>query len=112
MAHVQDGGIADLRHVRVHRVGRALLAPHDPLAADWSALRQPPRDIFLVRHGRYRPRHVSRVIWGSRASLLAGVVSVLIAIAAGVPLGCFRLLRWDLDMVLMRITDGLLAIRH
>ena len=54
---------------------------------------------------------LSRVIWGSRASLLVGVLSVVIAMAAGVPLGLISGYAGGIvDGVLMRITDGLLAI--
>ena len=64
-----------------------LLAPHDPLATDWSALRQPPSARYWFGTDDIGRDVLSRVIWGSRASLMAGVVSVLIAMAVGVPLG-------------------------
>jgi peptide/nickel transport system permease protein len=50
------------------------------------------------------------VIWGTRASLLAGVISVSIALAIGVPIGLVAgyVGGW-LDSLLSRITDAMLA---
>ena len=52
-----------------------------------------------------------RVIWGARASLCAGVVSVGIALGVGVPLGLLAGYAggW-IDAVLSRIVDAMLAI--
>jgi peptide/nickel transport system permease protein len=53
---------------------------------------------------------LSRVIWGARASILAGVVSVSISLAFGVPIGMLAgyLGRWA-DALISRITDAMLA---
>ena len=53
----------------------------------------------------------SRILWGARASLAAGLVSVAIAIAIGVPLGLLSgyVGGW-VDAVLGRVTDAMLAI--
>jgi len=53
---------------------------------------------------------LSRVIWGTRASLLAGVVSVSISLALGVPIGMAAgyIGRWA-DALISRITDAMLA---
>jgi peptide/nickel transport system permease protein len=52
----------------------------------------------------------SRVIYGTRVSLLVGIVTALIALAFGIVLGlCAGYLRW-LDGPLMRVMDGLMAI--
>jgi peptide/nickel transport system permease protein len=88
-----------------------LLAPHDPLATDWGALRQPPSSSYWFGTDDIGRDVLSRVIWGSRASLMAGVVSVLIAMAVGVPLGLLSgYAGGATDIVLMRVTDGLLAV--
>jgi peptide/nickel transport system permease protein len=54
---------------------------------------------------------LARVIYGARASLLAGVISVAIALSVGVPLGLISgyLGGW-VDAVLSRITDAMLAV--
>jgi peptide/nickel transport system permease protein len=52
----------------------------------------------------------SRVIYGTRVSLLVGICAALLALAFGVVFGlCAGTLRW-LDGPLMRVMDGLMAI--
>ncbi len=52
----------------------------------------------------------SRVIWGARASLLAGLVSVCISLSLGVPIGLLAgyVGGW-VDALISRITDAMLA---
>ena len=87
-----------------------LLAPHDPLASNWLAVRQAPTAAHPFGTDDLGRDVLSRVIFGARSSLQAGVISVLIAVLAGVPLG---LLAGDfggaLDMVISRCTEALLA---
>jgi peptide/nickel transport system permease protein len=53
---------------------------------------------------------LARVVWGSRVSMQAGVFSILLAIAVGVPLGLVAgYYRGALDQVVMRLTDAWLA---
>src|SRR5262249_60974002 len=54
---------------------------------------------------------LSRVIWGARASLSAGLVSVGIAVGAGVPLGLLAGYAggW-IDAALSRLVDAMLAV--
>jgi len=88
-----------------------VIAPYDPLATDWGALRQAPSAAHWMGTDDLGRDVLSRVIWGSRASLLVGVLSVVIAMAAGVPLGLISGYAGGIvDGVLMRVTDGLLAI--
>ena len=52
----------------------------------------------------------SRVIFGTRVSLIVGVATALVALAFGIALGlCSGYLRW-LDGPLMRVMDGVMAI--
>src|SRR6266705_2111727 len=52
----------------------------------------------------------SRVVWGSRISMQAGVFSILLAIAVGVPVGLVAgYYRGALDQAIMRLTDAWLA---
>ncbi len=64
-----------------------LVAPYDPLATDWRAVRKAPSARPLFGTDEIGRDVLSRVIWGARASLAAGVVSVSIALALGVPIG-------------------------
>jgi peptide/nickel transport system permease protein len=88
-----------------------LIAPYDPTQQSWTSIRKAPslqhwfgtdesgRDLF------------SRVIFGARASLLAGLVSISIALGLGVPIGLLAGYggKW-IDAVIGRITDAMLAI--
>jgi peptide/nickel transport system permease protein len=87
-----------------------LIAPYDPLQTDWSAVRKPPSLKHLFGTDEIGRDVLARVIYGARASLLAGVVSVCISLALGVPIGLLAgyVGRW-IDGLLMRITDAMLA---
>ena len=86
------------------------LSPYDPVAASWSSIRNPPSDLYPLGTDELGRDVLSRVIWGARASLLAGVVSVCISLAVGVPIGMAAgyLGRW-VDALISRITDAMLA---
>jgi peptide/nickel transport system permease protein len=86
------------------------VAPYDPLATDWGAVRKGPSAAHWFGTDESGRDVLSRVIWGTRASLLAGVISVSIALAVGVPIGLVAgyVGGW-LDSLLSRITDAMLA---
>lgn len=92
----------------------ALLAPAlpvpDPIATDWGAVRQAPSATHLFGTDEIGRDVLSRMIWGARASLLAGVVSVGIAVLLGVPLGILAgyFGGWT-DAAISRCTEALLA---
>ena len=86
------------------------LAPYDPLATSWSAVRAAPEAAHPFGSDELGRDVLSRIIWGARASLLAGVVSVSISLALGLPIGMAAgyLGRW-VDALISRITDAMLA---
>ncbi|HEX6979255.1 MAG TPA: ABC transporter permease, partial [Alphaproteobacteria bacterium] len=86
------------------------IAPHDPLKTSWLAVRKPPSATYLFGTDEIGRDVLSRVIWGARASLLAGVVSVCISLSLGVPIGMLAgyLGRWP-DALISRLTDAMLA---
>ncbi|MGQ0674657.1 MAG: ABC transporter permease [Rhodospirillales bacterium] len=86
------------------------IAPFDPAKADWLQVRKLPSALYWMGTDEIGRDVMSRLIWGARASLLAGVVSVSIAVAVGVPVGLLSGYcgGW-IDHVLQRITDALLA---
>ncbi|WP_193337394.1 ABC transporter permease [Devosia beringensis] len=88
-----------------------LLAPFDPNVSDWLAVRQAPSALHWFGTDDLGRDILSRVIFGARASLAAGIIAVSIAIALGVPLGLLAgyFGGW-LDMVISRFTDALLAV--
>ena len=63
------------------------IAPYDPLATSWSAVRKAPTAAHWFGTDEIGRDVLSRVVWGARASLLAGLVSVGISLAIGVPVG-------------------------
>ena len=86
------------------------LAPYDPIAASWVAIRRAPSAQYWLGTDEIGRDVLSRVIWGTRASLLAGVVSVSISLLIGVPLGMAAgFLGGVVDAVISRITDAFLA---
>jgi len=87
-----------------------LIAPYDPLATSWSAVRKAPTLAHLFGTDDIGRDVLSRVLWGTRASLLAGVVSVSISLSLGVPIGMLAGYAggW-VDNVISRFTDAMLA---
>jgi len=87
-----------------------LVSPYDPLAANWALVRKAPSGDHWMGTDEIGRDIVSRIVWGARASLLAGVCSVLIAMAVGVPLGLVSgYYRGLADGVVMRLTDAWLS---
>ena len=93
----------------------AVLAPYlpiaDPAATSWTAIRVPPSAEHWLGTDEIGRDILSRMIWGARASLLAGLVSVAIALVTGVPLGLLAgyFGGWT-DIVISRVTEALLAM--
>jgi peptide/nickel transport system permease protein len=86
------------------------IAPYDPLATSWSAVRAAPSTAHWFGADELGRDVLSRIVWGARASILAGLVSVSISLALGVPIGMAAgyLGRW-IDALISRITDAMLA---
>jgi peptide/nickel transport system permease protein len=87
-----------------------LIAPYDPIATSWTAIRKAPSMLHWMGTDEDGRDVLSRVIFGARASLLAGVVSVLIAAGIGVPAGLLAGFAggWT-DALLSRLVDAMLA---
>lgn len=87
------------------------IAPYDPLVPNFLAVRKPPSDLYWLGTDEVGRDLLTRVIFGARASLLAGVIPVTLAVVVSIPLGLFSgyVGGW-VDGVIMRITDAMLAI--
>jgi len=87
-----------------------VLAPYDPLKTSFLAVRKAPSLAHWLGTDELGRDVLSRLIWGARASLLAGCVSVAIAMALGVPLGLAAGYgrRW-VDTAISRVMDALLS---
>jgi len=88
-----------------------IVAPYDPIATSWSAVRKAPSMQYLFGTDEIGRDVLSRVVWGARASLLAGLVSVSISMALGVPIGLLAAYvgGWT-DGLISRFTDSMLAV--
>jgi len=86
------------------------ISPYDPLATSWGAIRKAPTWQHWFGTDDIGRDVLARVIWGARASLLAGVTSVAIALSVGAPLGIAAGYAggW-VDMIISRLTDAMLA---
>jgi len=86
------------------------VSPFEPAKADWLQVRKLPSALHWMGTDEIGRDVLARLIWGARASLLAGVVSVAIAVLVGVPVGLVSGYcgGW-IDHVLQRVTDALLA---
>jgi len=88
----------------------AWIAPYSPIKPDFFSVLTPPGPRHPMGTDDLGRDVLSRVIFGTRTSLLAGVISVGIAVLAGLPLGLISgYYRGPLDDVLMRITDAMLS---
>jgi peptide/nickel transport system permease protein len=87
-----------------------MIVPYDPIAASWSLVRKAPSAQHWFGTDELGRDVLARVVFGARASLLAGLISVSIALAIGVPLGLVAGYRGGfIDALISRITDAMLA---
>lgn len=92
----------------------AILAPllplADPLKSNFLAIRKPPSALFWFGTDELGRDQFSRLFYGAQTSLLAGIFSVSIALAVGVPFGL--LAGWYggwIDIAISRVTEAMLA---
>ena len=87
-----------------------LIVPFDPIATSWGLVRKAPTSAHWFGTDELGRDILSRVIYGARASLMAGAISVAIALGIGVPLGLLAGYRGGFtDALISRITDAMLA---
>jgi len=87
-----------------------LISPYDPSSQTWSAVRKAPSALHWFGTDDVGRDVLARVIYGARASLMAGIISVAIAIALGVPAGLIAgYVGGFVDALFGRITDAMLA---
>lgn len=86
------------------------LAPYPPTEVHFSTPFQQPATVgFALGTDDLGRDILSRVLYGTRASLEVGVLSVLLAIVLGVPLGLLSGYWRRLDAVMSRLADLMLA---
>jgi peptide/nickel transport system permease protein len=87
-----------------------LIAPYDPVKQGWATVRKAPSALYWFGTDEVGRDLFSRIVYGARASLSAGVISVSIALLLGVPVGLLAGYRggW-VDAIISRFTDAMLA---
>jgi len=103
-------GAAIVMLFAVMALGASWIAPADPVRTDWATVRKPPSWAHPFGTDDLGRDGLSRVVWGARISMQAGVFSILLAMAIGVPTGLVAgYHRGALDQLIMRLTDAWLA---
>ncbi len=87
-----------------------LVAPYDPIQTSWSLIRKAPSAAHWLGTDENGRDILARIVFGARASLTAGVISVSIAVSVGLPIGLFAgyVGGWP-DALISRVVDAMLA---
>jgi peptide/nickel transport system permease protein len=87
-----------------------LISPYDPIKQDLSIALATPSLVHLLGTDNNGRDVLTRVIWGTRISLIAGLTSVAIGVIAGSVLGLMAGY-WGgpIDDLLMRLVDAVLS---
>jgi peptide/nickel transport system permease protein len=86
------------------------VTPYDPIAQGWMTVRKAPSAVHWFGTDEVGRDVLTRVVFGARASLMAGVISIGIALTIGVPLGLVAgYLGGFVDALISRLTDAMLA---
>jgi peptide/nickel transport system permease protein len=96
----------------VMALGAPFIAPQDPLHVSIVDQLQEPGEGHWLGTDQSGRDVLSRVVWGSRASLTVSALAVLIGVAGGVPLGLvagFFRGGW-LEQAIMRVLEAISAI--
>ena len=103
-------GIALLLLIILTALAAPWLAPHDPLQQNIAYRLEPPSREFWLGTDSYGRDVLSRLIYGTRVSLLVGFVAVLLAMLIGSTLGILAgYLGGVVDSVIMGLVDVLLS---
>ncbi len=88
----------------------APLIAGNPDTTSWTSIRKPPSALHWMGTDENGRDVFARVVYGARASLLAGLISVSIAAGVGVPVGLLSgFVRGRTDMLIGRFVDAMLA---
>jgi len=89
-----------------------VIAPYDPVVVDLDNKLAAPTTQHIMGTDQSGRDILSRVIWGSRPSLMVGILSVVIGATGGVWLGLLAgyYSGTAVEQVIMRVVDGLFSI--
>ncbi len=86
------------------------IAPYSASATDFASVLAKPSSHHLLGTDELGRDILSRIIWGSRASIQAGVLATLLGMGIAIPIGLVAgYYRGWVDPVIARLTDVLLA---
>jgi peptide/nickel transport system permease protein len=86
------------------------IAPYSASEQDYTAILAHPSSEHWLGTDELGRDILSRLIWGARASIVAGVVATMLAMAIALPIGLIAgYYRGWIDSVISRVTDVLLA---
>ena len=89
----------------------SVLAPYDPFKVETGNRLKPPSSEHLLGTDDMGRDILSRILYGSRISIMVGVVVVSISLSLGVPLGAISgYFGGKIDSALMRVTDIFLGL--
>ncbi len=109
-ARLAPFGAAVLLSALLTAVAAPLVAPYDPLKLDLGHALAPPGRAHLLGTDNVGRDVLSRVVWGTRISLVAGFASVAIAVVAGSLLGILAgYCGGRVDGLVMRLMDAVLS---
>ncbi|PYN97314.1 MAG: diguanylate cyclase [Candidatus Rokuibacteriota bacterium] len=109
-ARLAPFGAAVLLAALVVALAAPLLSPHDPLKQDLGDTLAGPSLTHWLGTDNVGRDVLSRVIWGTRISLVAGFVSVAMALVVGGALGLLAgYAAGSVDGLLMRVMDAVLS---
>ncbi|MDD9907487.1 MAG: ABC transporter permease [Rhodospirillaceae bacterium] len=92
-----------------------IIAPHSPIETNPANILKPPSITSgnLLGTDNQGRDLLSRLIYGAQTSVMIGVLSVLLAAAVGTVIGLVSgVYRGWVDRILMRVTDGFLALPY
>lgn len=103
-------GLVVLAAIIIMAVGAPWLAPHDPVEQDIIARLQPPDAQYLLGTDMFGRDVLSRIIWGSRISLIVAFASIAVALVIGGAIGLVSgYIGGRFDLVVMQAMDVLLS---
>ena len=89
----------------------ASLAPYDPKKMNWGEEYLPPSSKYVLGTDNMGRDVLSRVIWGTRTSLIVGLAAVAISASIGIVLGMTSgFFGGKIDNLIMRITDTIMTL--
>jgi peptide/nickel transport system permease protein len=106
-------GAAVLVIVILAAIFAAQISPYDPIRQDFRVEKEPPSAVHVMGTDEFGRDVFSRVVWGARASLLAGATAASIALVVGLLLGMVAAYYGrGTDNIIMRAMDVILAFPY